>query len=42
MVKAKVVSKDVGARENGAKTWIVWKYALHVQGLNHEEGVYEL
>jgi hypothetical protein len=27
-MKAEVVSKDVGAEENGAKVWITWKYSL--------------
>ncbi len=28
LVRTKMVLKDVGARENGAKTWVVWKYSL--------------
>ncbi len=27
MVRAEVVSKDVGAKENGAKTWVVREYS---------------
>ncbi len=28
MVRVKVVSKDMGARENGAKAWVALEYSL--------------
>jgi len=37
VVKVEVVSKDVGAKENGAKN-----IPLHIQKLNYEKSVYEL
>ncbi len=35
-----MLSKDVGARENGAKVQITWKY--YFAHLNYEKDVYEL
>jgi len=32
-VRVEVVLKDVGAKENGAKTWTTWKYSLAHQGV---------
>jgi hypothetical protein len=42
VVRIKVVSKDVGAWENGAKTNAAQKYFFHLQRLNCEENNYEL
>jgi hypothetical protein len=30
-MRAKVVLNDVGARENGAKTWVAQEIPLHIQ-----------
>jgi hypothetical protein len=41
-MKIKVVSEDVGAKENGVKVHLFESILLHIQGLNFGKGVYEL
>ncbi len=41
-MKVEVVSEDVGAKENGAKTQLLENILLHIQKLKCKKGTYEL